>query len=62
MAIDEVAVLNRAKELCEQDGFAWELGHSAPTAEPVIPRITLSEEARKQYPQRARAELGAGNA
>jgi hypothetical protein len=62
MAIDEAAVLKRAKELCEQDGYAWDLDYAPPTAVPVIPRVTLSEEARQQYLQRARAELGAGNA
>jgi hypothetical protein len=60
--MDEVAVLKRAKELCEQDGYAWELDYSPPTAEPIIPKVTLSEEARQQYLARARAELGTGNA
>jgi hypothetical protein len=62
MAIDEAAVLKRAKELCEQDGYAWELDYSGPTAEPVIPSVTLSKEARQEYLARARADLGAGNA
>ena len=62
MATDQAAILKRAKELCEQDGFAWELDYAPPTGEPIIPRVTLSEEARQQYLARARAELRAGNA
>jgi hypothetical protein len=62
MAVDNAAVLKRAKELCEQDGYAWELDHTVPSAEPIIPRITLSEEARQEYLTRARAELGVGDA
>jgi hypothetical protein len=62
MAVDEAAVLKRAKELCEQDGYAWDLEYAPPTAEPIIPRVTLNEEARQQYLARARAEIGAANA
>jgi hypothetical protein len=55
---DDAAVVKRAKELSEQDGFAWEL-----TYKPVIPGapITsqryLSEGRRDEYLARARDEL-----
>ena len=58
MATDQAAILKRAKELCEQDGFAWDLDYARPTGEPV----SLTEEARQQYLARARAQLRAGNA
>ena len=57
MAIDEAAVLKRARELCERDGFAWDLEYPPPGADPIIPGVTLGEEARQQYLERARAEL-----
>jgi len=57
MATDEAAIVKRARELCKQDGFAWDLEYEHPSAEPVIPGIILSEESRQQYLARARAEL-----
>ena len=42
MATDQAAILKRAKELCEQDGFAWELDYAPPTGEPVIPRWSFT--------------------
>jgi hypothetical protein len=54
MPINEAAVLERARDLCKQDGFAWDLESS--------PGIVLSDEARQQYLERARAELGSDDA
>ena len=58
-AIDEAAILDRAKALAEQDGFAWEVNavaSSDPQA-PIKAQPYLSDEARKRYLERARFEL-----
>ena len=57
--VNEVAILKRAKELCEQDGFASELNFVTPSARyaPIKPQPYLSDERRQQYIACARAEL-----
>jgi hypothetical protein len=57
--IDEAAVLERAKALAEQDGYAWELNFVAPSAPyaPIKSQPYLGDEARKRYVERARFEL-----
>jgi len=58
-AIDEAAILDRARALAEQDGFAWEVNavaSSDPQA-PIKAQPYLSGEARKRYLERARFEL-----
>jgi hypothetical protein len=56
---DEVEVLKRAKELCEQDGFTWEFNFGSPSAQrtPLKGQRFLSEDRRREYLARARAEL-----
>jgi hypothetical protein len=56
---DEAAILERAKALAEQDGFAWELNFVAPSTPyaPIKSQPYLSEEGRKRYLGRARMEL-----
>jgi hypothetical protein len=57
--VDEELVLKRAKERCEQAGFAWYLDftplrlRTAPHAN----RQPLSEAARRLYLEKAREEL-----
>ena len=43
-----------ARELCEHDGFVWELTYKP---EPNKPQRLVSDEQRLEYMQRARAEL-----
>ena len=43
-----------ARELCERDGFVWELTYKP---EPNKPQRLVSDEQRLEYMQRARAEL-----
>ncbi len=50
---DKVSVEGRAKELCEQDGFVWELAYKP---EPNRPPRLVSEERRQEYLARAQAE------
>ena len=57
--VDESATLKRAKKLCEQDGYDWELEFK-----PVLPVGTkirlkpfLDEAGRREYLARAREQL-----
>lgn len=43
-----------ARELCERDGFVWELTYKP---EPNTPQRLVNDEQRLEYMQRARAEL-----
>jgi hypothetical protein len=52
--IDEASVLKRAKELCEQDGYVWELTFKT---EPNRPQRLASDKLRQEYLLRARAQL-----
>jgi hypothetical protein len=56
MAVDEAAILKRAKELCEQNGTAWDLDYS-PAKPGVKIRLALNEAGRREYLARAREEL-----
>jgi len=57
--IDERTVLRRGKALAAQDGFTWELDHTAHFAERGSHRGKhfLSEDRRQEYLELARAEL-----
>jgi hypothetical protein len=57
--IDGDAILARAKSLCAQDGFAWELDFTLPypPAGHLRGSHYPSEQRRQQYLARARAEL-----
>jgi hypothetical protein len=59
---DDSTVLTRAKELCAQDGFAWELDFTLPY--PPAGHLRGSqypnEARRRRYLEQARAELGKG--
>jgi hypothetical protein len=65
---DYADVLKRAKELCAEEGFAWDSLDFATRGAPGTPLTAdhlLSKERRQQYLARARAELaakGSGNA
>jgi hypothetical protein len=52
--VDKTAILKRANELCEQDGFVWELTYKP---EPNLPRRPLNERQRQEYLARAEAEV-----
>jgi hypothetical protein len=56
--IDEAAVLARAKELAERDGYPWtlEFGATIPRGK-IRVQPYLSDELRHQYIARARALL-----
>jgi hypothetical protein len=56
---NEAAVLKRAKAAAEQDGFTWEFNFGDPGARgiPLRGQHFLSEERRREYLDRARAEL-----
>lgn len=60
--IDETAVLARAKELAERDGYPWtlEFGPTIPRGKIAV-QPYLSDELRRQYVERARAELLQGS-
>ena len=57
---DNAAVLERAKALANEDGFAWELDFGAPG----VPRTKLrgqhflSKDRQEEYLERARVDLG----
>ena len=51
---NEATILERAKKLCEQDGFVWEWTFKP---EPSRPQRALSEQQQAEYLARARAEL-----
>jgi hypothetical protein len=57
--IDEKMVLARAKERCEQAGFAWYFDFTPirPRTAPHASRRPLSEAARRLYLEKAREEL-----
>jgi hypothetical protein len=57
--IDEAAILRRAKELCTQDEFAWELDFTVPYPRAGHLRGSLypNEERRQHYLALARAEM-----
>lgn len=57
--IDEAAILKRAKQLCEQDGFEWELEFKRPLPKytPIRCRPILDEQGRRKYLVRAQEEL-----
>jgi hypothetical protein len=52
--VNEATILERAKKLCEQDGFVWEWTFKP---EPNGPQRRLSERQQEEYLARARAEL-----
>jgi hypothetical protein len=57
---DEAKILRRAKELCEQDGFAWEMefGPRPPKYSPIMLQpVLLDDAARDKYLARAREQL-----
>ena len=56
---NEAAVLKRAKAAAAQDGFTWEFNFGDPGARgiPLRGQHFLSEERRREYLDRARAEL-----
>lgn len=57
--IDEAAILKRAKTLCEQDGYDWEIEFRPPL--PMGTKLKLKpfldEEGRRGYLARAREQL-----
>jgi hypothetical protein len=57
--VNEAAILDRAKTLCKNDGFAWNFEWKLPLPEPykVVPRRVVKEEEWQQYLVRAREEL-----
>jgi hypothetical protein len=57
--IDEDAILARAKSLCTQDGFAWELDFTLPypPAGHLRGSHYPSEQRRQHYLVKARAEF-----
>jgi hypothetical protein len=56
--IDDETIAKRARALAEADGFAWTLSfRHDPNCQPPPQGAFLSAERRKQYMDRARAEL-----
>lgn len=57
--IGEAAILSRAKELCAQDDFAWELDFNLPYPRAGHLRGSLypNEQRRQHYLALARAEM-----
>jgi hypothetical protein len=58
--IHEAKVLRRAKELCEQDGMAWEPEFDPPLrrySRIRLTRVLLDEARRREYLVRAREQL-----
>jgi hypothetical protein len=56
--IDDATVLSQAKTLAAQDGFTWEIDHTASAGRGSYRGIHFLSEARRQeYLARARAEL-----
>ena len=51
---NEATILERAKKLCERDGFVWELMYKP---EPNRPQRPLNERQQEEYLARARAEF-----
>jgi hypothetical protein len=56
---NEAAVLKRAKAAAEQDGFTWKFhfGSLRALRTPLKGQHFLSEDRRREYLERARAEL-----
>jgi hypothetical protein len=56
---NEAAVLKRAKAAAEEDGFTWEFnfGLTGALGIPLRGQHFLSEDRRREYLERARAEL-----
>jgi len=52
---NEAAVLERAKKLCKEDGFEWDLEFKMPL--PKYSKVVLEQEARQKYRAHARQEL-----
>jgi hypothetical protein len=52
---DEAAVVERAKALAKEDGFAWELDFGVPGT-PLRGQHFLSRDRQQEYLERARAE------
>ena len=58
---DKAAVLKRAKELCEQDGYVWVLGYgSRPYGTRLKGRVLPSKDRRRLYIARAQTDLKKG--
>jgi hypothetical protein len=59
---DNPMILTRAKELCAQDGFAWELDFTLPYPRAGHLRGSHypNEERRRRYLEQARTELRKG--
>lgn len=54
--VDDAAVLDRGKALAARDGFTWEIDFSATRGSFRGLRF-LSEERRREYLEKARAEM-----
>jgi hypothetical protein len=54
---DNAAVLERAKALANEDGFAWELEFGAPGLPKLRGQHFLSKDRQDEYLERARLEL-----
>jgi hypothetical protein len=57
--VDNAAIEKRAKELCEQDGFVWDVEWKLPLPKysKIVLRPVLKEEERHKYLARAREQL-----
>jgi hypothetical protein len=57
--INEAAIINRAKKLCEQDGYDWDLEFKPPMPMGTKIRLKrfLDEAGRRKYLERAREQL-----
>jgi hypothetical protein len=54
---DTAAVLKRAKELCEQDGYVWEREFTSRRGTRLKGQIFPSQERRRLYIARAQTDL-----
>jgi hypothetical protein len=59
MLINEAVIERRAKELCKQDGFEWDVELKMPVPDPtkITLRPILKEQDRQKYLARAHSEL-----
>jgi hypothetical protein len=55
--IDDVAILRRAKELCEAAGMAWDYRDLVASRGRASRKGVLDDEARRDYLMRARSQL-----